>query len=60
MCIPAHNHNSNVVMFPQADPRPSDSADCCVECGRLIASARQISQPGTDVCDRCASGPEAA
>jgi len=31
------------------------SADCCVECGDLIPSERQIAVPGCDLCVDCAS-----
>lgn len=33
----------------------TSSADCCVRCGRLIPSAFQIKNPGTDICDSCAA-----
>lgn len=36
-----------------APASPVESPDCCVECGMEIDSARQIEQPGTDVCRGC-------
>ncbi len=31
-----------------------DSEDCCIECGLLISSVRQIEQPGCCLCQKCA------
>ena len=31
-----------------------DSEDCCIECGLLISSVRQIEQPGCCLCQACA------
>ena len=30
------------------------SADCCIECGDLIASERQLAVGGTEFCTECA------
>ncbi len=30
------------------------AADNCAACGRQISSSRQISKPGTMICDQCA------
>lgn len=36
-------------------PTAQESANECAECGELIASARQIAQPGCTMCTECAS-----
>ncbi len=36
-------------------PPAAESADCCVECGLHIPSARQVAVPGCQTCTECAA-----
>lgn len=42
------------VMLQRRQDSVRKSADCCIECGDLIASERQVILGGTELCADCA------
>ena len=46
MCMPQMNFETK---------REPVTFDCCISCARVIPSAFQLANPGTDVCDYCAA-----
>jgi RNA polymerase-binding transcription factor DksA len=42
------------VMLERRQDAVRKSADCCIECGLLISSERQLAVGGTEFCTECA------
>ena len=49
-CAVVDSYEDEALLAPAS---PAEAADCCIECGMEIDSARQIERPGADMCRGC-------